>query len=213
MANFDPHEVLGLTTDATVKEVKKAYKKLSLEWHPDKNPDPNAKKVFFRLTKAKEILTDPKKYDNFIKTGDPDGKGTFKMSVALPSFLFDERYSLYILIAFAFFLLVLFPLFVYYCMKSDKPTHDPSSGLSLQNMNWMLPYWGKQLRASNCAAFMSRTLEIRDFDRVTNSEEQEELADLVDLMPKQVSSGRMKIICWKNFVVIQSHQMRIELSS
>ena len=126
-----------------MKEVKKAYKKLSLEWHPDKNPDPEAKKIFFRLTKAKEILTDPKKYDNFIKTGDPDGKGSFKMSVALPSFLFDERYSLLILIAFAFSLLVIFPIFIYCCMKSDKPTHDPGSGLSLMNINYMMPYWGK----------------------------------------------------------------------
>jgi curved DNA-binding protein CbpA len=53
MKTFIPHEILGVETDASLKQVKKAYRKLSREKHPDKNPDdPNAVTEFISITKA-----------------------------------------------------------------------------------------------------------------------------------------------------------------
>lgn len=53
LKNFVPHELLGVATDATVAQVKKAYRKLSREKHPDKNPDnPEAVNEFIQITKA-----------------------------------------------------------------------------------------------------------------------------------------------------------------
>ena len=50
---FIPHEILGISMEATVPEVKKAYRKMSREKHPDKNPDnPAAKAEFIMITKA-----------------------------------------------------------------------------------------------------------------------------------------------------------------
>jgi hypothetical protein len=43
---FDPFEILQLPSDATDKEIKKAYRQLSLIYHPDKNPDPKATEYF-----------------------------------------------------------------------------------------------------------------------------------------------------------------------
>jgi len=53
LKTFIPNEILGVSTEATVGEVKKAYRKLSREKHPDKNPDnPEAVNEFIQITKA-----------------------------------------------------------------------------------------------------------------------------------------------------------------
>lgn len=53
LKTFIPHELLGVATDATPSQVKKAYRKLSREKHPDKNPDnPEAVNEFIQITKA-----------------------------------------------------------------------------------------------------------------------------------------------------------------
>jgi len=53
LKTFIPHEILGVEVDAEVGLVKKAYRKLSREKHPDKNPDnPDAVNEFIQITKA-----------------------------------------------------------------------------------------------------------------------------------------------------------------
>lgn len=62
---FIPHEILGISMEATVPEVKKAYRKMSREKHPDKNPDnPAAKAEFIQITKAYTVS----KFQLFILT-------------------------------------------------------------------------------------------------------------------------------------------------
>jgi preprotein translocase subunit Sec63 len=58
LKTFIPNEILGVTTEASVAEVKKAYRKLSREKHPDKNPDnPEAVNEFIQITKAYTVST------------------------------------------------------------------------------------------------------------------------------------------------------------
>ena len=53
LKTFIPHELLGVESDAPVTQVKKAYRRLSREKHPDKNPDnPEAVNEFIQITKA-----------------------------------------------------------------------------------------------------------------------------------------------------------------
>jgi translocation protein SEC63 len=88
-----PNEMLGVETDATVAQVKKAYRKLSREKHPDKNPDnPDAVEEFISITKAYTIMTDEKARENFLKYGNPDGKGSMAVGIALPKFLQNQDY-------------------------------------------------------------------------------------------------------------------------
>ena len=69
MANKrDFYEVLGVSKSATTAEIKSAYRKLALEWHPDKNKSPNAHEKFKEINEAYAVLSDTQKksaYDQF----------------------------------------------------------------------------------------------------------------------------------------------------
>jgi len=86
MAKRDYYEVLGVPRGATVEEIKKAYRKLAMQWHPDRNPDnkTEAEVKFKEATEAYEVLHDPQqraRYDQFghstSGTGAAGGGGGF----------------------------------------------------------------------------------------------------------------------------------------
>jgi preprotein translocase subunit Sec63 len=72
-AGRDFYKILGIPKNATEKEVKKAYKKLSIENHPDKNQDdPEARNRFAEIASAYEVLSEPerrRKYDRLGEEG------------------------------------------------------------------------------------------------------------------------------------------------
>ncbi|HJV25512.1 MAG TPA: DnaJ C-terminal domain-containing protein [Aromatoleum sp.] len=55
---MDPHALLGLQAGATAHEIKKAFRRLAMRWHPDRNPDPHAVEHFKQLRAAYETLID-----------------------------------------------------------------------------------------------------------------------------------------------------------
>jgi len=85
MSKRDCYEVLGISKSATEKDIKKAYKKLAMKYHPDRNPDnPVADEKFREAKAAYEILNDPDKrqqYDDYgfsaFENGQARGRGGF----------------------------------------------------------------------------------------------------------------------------------------
>lgn len=88
---FDPYTILGVAQGVATSEIKKAYRKLSLKYHPDKNiGDKNAEEMFMRIAKAYEALTDEASKENYEKFGNPDGKQALEVSIGLPRIILDN---------------------------------------------------------------------------------------------------------------------------
>ncbi|MBX6392023.1 MAG: molecular chaperone DnaJ [Burkholderiales bacterium] len=73
MSKRDYYEVLGVNRDASEDEIKKAYRRLAMKYHPDRNPDnPKAEEHFKEAKEAYEVLSDPNKraaYDRYGHAG------------------------------------------------------------------------------------------------------------------------------------------------
>jgi molecular chaperone DnaJ len=67
----DYYAVLGVRRDASADEIKKAYRRLARELHPDVNPDPKTQDRFKEITQAYEVLSDPQKREMFDLGADP----------------------------------------------------------------------------------------------------------------------------------------------
>lgn len=118
---FDPFEILEIEPGAEPNVIKKAFRKLSLVWHPDKNrhnPLPAAAR-FHQITKAYEALTDELARSNWEKYGNPDGPGPVQVAIGLPKFLLESTNAVPALIISFFFIIVGIPLLIYFYYTSS----------------------------------------------------------------------------------------------
>jgi molecular chaperone DnaJ len=100
MTKRDYYEILGLGRDATEDDLKKAYRKLAIKYHPDKNPDDkDAEESFKEVTEAYEVLKDSQKRELYNRYGHEgvraggaggfDGFAGFDLADALRAFMRD----------------------------------------------------------------------------------------------------------------------------
>ena len=81
MSKRDFYDILGVNKSASAAEIKKAYRKVAIKFHPDKNPDnKEAEEKFKEAAEAYEILSNPEKkqqYDRFGHNAFKGGQGGF----------------------------------------------------------------------------------------------------------------------------------------
>uniref|UniRef100_A0AAQ5YTX1 DnaJ homolog subfamily C member 16 n=1 Tax=Amphiprion ocellaris TaxID=80972 RepID=A0AAQ5YTX1_AMPOC len=97
-SEYDPYKILGVSRSASQAEIKRAYKSLAREWHPDKNKDPKAEDMFIKISKSYEILSNEERRSNFDRYGQMDENQPFGQSQHHGfrsfhnSFYFDESF-------------------------------------------------------------------------------------------------------------------------
>ena len=115
MFSFNPYKILGVEEGADPKEIKKAFRKLSLLYHPDKNTGEGAQAaadMFIKVTKAHDVLTDDATRENYEKYGNPDGYHGTSVTIGLPSWLTNKDNELAILVAYFVVMIVVIPVVV-----------------------------------------------------------------------------------------------------
>ncbi|KAL7423633.1 secretory subunit [Cryptotrichosporon argae] len=100
---YNPFEILGIGSASTEKQIKKHYKKLSLQFHPDKlrlsenQTKEDAESHFVELTKAYKALTDEVTRENLAKYGNPDGPQQREDKIAIPTWVVEGKNSFWAL--------------------------------------------------------------------------------------------------------------------
>jgi curved DNA-binding protein CbpA len=87
----DYYSMLGLTQNAAHEDIKAAYKKLALIWHPDRNKEAGAEEIFKMIAEAYEVLSDPEKKLNYDRITQPN-KNTFSSRSDNPFDLSNPEY-------------------------------------------------------------------------------------------------------------------------
>ncbi|KAM9327650.1 dnaJ homolog subfamily B member 9-like [Pholidichthys leucotaenia] len=101
LAKRDYYEILGVPRDATERQIKKAFHRLALKYHPDRNKGPDAEAKFREIAEAYETLSDDnrrREYDQFghassSEESQRDGGGSYNFNQHFHSFNFDDIFK------------------------------------------------------------------------------------------------------------------------
>ena len=167
---FDPYEILEISPEDPISQIKKSYKRLSLKYHPDKNKGEKvAKEKFMLINKAYKILTNDKARENFYKYGNPDGPGILTIGLALPLFLFKGQVGFYILLIFSILLTIIFPIvFIKWFKERNKYNNN---GLLLKNLPLYYKYIDNNTLITELPFIIGMSFEFNEINIKYNEED------------------------------------------
>ena len=87
------YEILGLDRKASEADIKKAYRKMALKFHPDKNNAPDAEEKFKEIAEAYDVLTDADKRATFDRYGEEGLKGNVRRHSASENSAFNSHFG------------------------------------------------------------------------------------------------------------------------
>lgn len=215
---FDPFEILGIDPQSSSAEIKKAYRRLSLIYHPDK--ETGDEKKFMRITKAYAALTDEQARKNWEEYGNPDGPGAMSFGIALPSWIVEKENSVFVLMVYVLMLMIVLPVCVRIWWSNSSKYGDfkvllDTSQLYLYFINKSPQMMLRRVLMVICASY--------EFDKSNNSEIQERPTDDVEIpklmkqIPNLAMNNKERPLCFeyslKARTLMYAHLLRIPLPS
>ena len=133
LGHFDPFEVLQTDRNATPKQIRRAFKLRAKECHPDLFPNnPQKQTEFMTLQRAYKCLQDEETLSNCEQFGNPEGRATFNIGIALPSLLLNKANSNTILLLLFGFLLIVVPAGFFWAYNFGRKFDENGSHRSVQ---------------------------------------------------------------------------------
>merc|ERR1719210_3330679 len=216
MANFDPYEILGVSLDADKKTIKSQYKKLSLIYHPDK-PTGN-EKLFMKLRKAYDALTDETARYNWEHYGNPDGPQAMQFGIGLPAWIVDDKNSVWVLGVYALIFMIGLPTAVWYWWSRSSKFSGEQVLLDTTQLYYYFFHKTPHMMLRRVLMVLAASLE---FERGHNSEVVErptdnaEIPQLMKSLPNLGINNKEKPLCFgysvKARALLFAHLSRIAL--
>jgi translocation protein SEC63 len=185
---FDPFHILGIDRGSELKTIKKAYKKLSLIFHPDKcyknHPEEFCDDKFLAVNRAYEALTDPIAKENFEKYGNPDGKQSLQVSIGLPTMLLDASNRNIILLTYLIIMVIIVPAAVYkYYSDSSK---YGEKNVMYDTYSWYYHSLSEHALMKGLAEVFAGSAEFRERNMPKTSNDREHLTKMMTEVKSQM---------------------------
>lgn len=206
--SFDPFSILEIDHGADSKTIKKAFRSLSLKYHPDKNPgDRVAETKFMMVAKAYEALTDETAKENYEKYGNPDGKQSLEVSIGLPSFLLEGNNRNLVLLTYLIFMVGVIP-FAVWTYYSDSSKYGEKD-VMYDSYSWYHHSLSEHSLVKAMPEVLAGSAEFRKRNVPRDAADKQAIAQLTT----QVRAHMMKPkynhpVCVKGNVLLHAHLLR-----
>ena len=213
-----PPQILGIDMAATDKEIKVAYKKLSLKHHPDK-PGGSAE-MFQKLAKAYEALTDEEAKKNYREFGNPDGRQALNIAIGLPSWIMNAYGKWLFLGTYVGLLCVAIPWLMFWCYRNNKPKGP--GGLHTNTFEWLKFVINPDSNVRSLPDALAGAVEFGQQQPINPQRDSEEMKRLsgvmipAGIMPKLAAPERTMIpgpLFLRNLVALYAHLGRKTIES
>jgi len=205
--SFNPFSILEIDTGSEMKVIKKAYRSLSIKYHPDKNPSPEAKAKFMMIAKAYEALTDETAKENYEKYGNPDGKQSLAVSIGLPAFLLETKYRNVVLMSYLIIMVGVIPFCVwkYYSDSSKFGEKD----VMYETYSWYHHTLTENTIIKSLPETFAGSAEFRQANMPTTQQEKTEIGKTMTSVRSNMQKPKYNHpVCIKGNVLLHAHLLR-----